>query len=113
MQLDIARQAGVLATKRDQVAELLDSINNSITTAAPITKIEGAMNAEGLGSKLSCLPFGPANAENSAKVWETLRSEYTKMLDDLDKEIAKLDGPASEAPVVASGAGASMGQGAA
>lgn len=94
MDLAIARQAGELATKRDQVATLLDNINASIAIAAPIIAITGAMTVDGTGEKLSCLPFGPANPENSAATWETLRSQYTKMLTDLDKEIAKLDGPA-------------------
>lgn len=94
MDIAIARQAGELATKRDRVATLLENINASIAIAAPIIAITGAMQADGQGEKLSCLPFGPANPENSAEVWQMLLAEYTKMLGELDKEIAKLDGPA-------------------
>lgn len=98
MELAIAREAGALATKRDQVATLLDNINASMAVQAPIIAITGAKQADGEGEKLSCLPFGTPAYENSLKVWEMLKSEYTKELADLDKEIAKLDGPALPPP---------------
>jgi len=95
MDLAIARQAGELAAKRDQVAALLDNISNALVAAAPILKIEGALQHDGGGNRVSVLPFGPAGEVMSAELWRIAQAEYTKILGDLDKEIAKLDGPAA------------------
>jgi hypothetical protein len=95
MDLDIARQAGVLAAKRDQVAELIQKIEAAISVGAPLFSVESSQQADGEGPRFELMPGqNPAPADSLA-VQDIALKAHQKELEALDKEIAKLDGPAT------------------